>query len=125
MVYKLMLAEMRKQAGLTQKEVAELAGVSLSTYRTWEQGVSGISFESAVHLAVVLRCTPNDLCGWNTKNEARFDVPNSAEYELIDYYRESTPEQKDMIMMSARNSALVSKSAAERDSLRRDYEAAC
>ena len=114
MSYRLRLKEMRKAKGLTQKEVAQKAGVKLSTYRTWEQGVSGISLEKAVVLSFVLGCTPNDLCGWpQGKNEGR-EFTDGFEKELIECYRESTPSRKDRILDTARDAAAMSKEMAER-----------
>ena len=125
MEYELMLKTFRKLKRMTQEELASLVGVSARKLASWERGETNILFEDACKCCLVLGCTPNDLCGWPSgKNEAT-RMSTSDEEKLVDYYRESTPEQKDMIMMSARNSALVSKSAAERNPLRRDDEAAC
>lgn len=100
---------MRKESGLTQKEVAAKAGVKLSTYRTWEQGTSGISFEKAYTLAIVLGCSVNDLCGWpKGKNEGRV-FEDDFEEELLRCYRESTPDRQDRILETARDAAGMSK----------------
>lgn len=116
MSYRLKLKEMRKASGLTQKEVAERAKVKLSTYRTWEQGVSGISLENAYTIALVLGCSVNDLCGWpKGKNEGRV-FSDGYEEELLDTYRASTPEWRDHILKTARSSAVMSKDMAERPS---------
>ena len=112
--YRLKLKEMRKESGLTQKEVAAKAGVKLSTYRTWEQGTSGISFEKAYALAIVLGCSVNDLCGWpKGKNEGRV-FEDDFEEELLRCYRESTPDRQDRILETARDAAGMSKEMAER-----------
>jgi transcriptional regulator with XRE-family HTH domain len=109
MSYRLKLKEMRKASGLTQKEVAERADVKLATYRTWEQGVSGISLEKAYALAMVLGCSVNDLCGWpKGKNEGR-EFEDDFEAELLRYYRASTPDRQDMILDTARDAAGMSK----------------
>lgn len=56
------LAELRKHAGLTQKELAEKAGISLHTYRNWEQGHRrGPSAKFLIALARVLNTTPEVL----------------------------------------------------------------
>lgn len=114
MSYRLRLKELRKARGLTQKEVAEKAGVKLSTYRTWEQGVSGISLEKAVLLSFVLDCTPNDLCGWPKGKNGGRSFSDGFEEELIECYRESTPSRKDRILDTARDAAAMSKEMAER-----------
>lgn len=73
-MYKLMLKEIRKSKGLSQEDMASKLGMSLSTHRTWEQGVSRISLENAFRICDILGCSPNDLCGWDnnetlTENE--------------------------------------------------------
>lgn len=109
MSYRLKLKEMRKASGLTQKEVAEQADVKLATYRTWEQGVSGISLEKAYALAMVLGCSVNDLCGWpKGKNEGR-EFEDDFEAELLRCYRASTPDRQDRILDTARDAAGMSK----------------
>lgn len=114
MSYRLKLREMRKASGLTQKEVAERADVKLATYRTWEQGVSGISLEKAYALAMVLGCSVNDLCGWpKGKNEGR-EFEDDFEAELLRCYRASTPDRQDRILDTARDAAGMSKEMAER-----------
>lgn len=114
MSYRLKLREMRKASGLTQKEVAERADVKLETYRTWEQGVSGISLEKAYALAMVLGCSVNDLCGWpKGKNEGR-EFEDDFEAELLRCYRASTPDRQDRILDTARDAAGMSKEMAER-----------
>lgn len=109
MSYRLKLKEMRKASGLTQKEVAERADVKLATYKTWEQGVSGISLEKAYALAMVLGCSVNDLCGWpKGKNEGR-EFEDDFEAELLRCYRASTPDRQDRILDTARDAAGMSK----------------
>ena len=116
MSYRLKLKEMRKASGLTQKEVAERANVKLSTYRTWEQGVSGISLEKAYALAIVLGCTLNDLCGWyeDHPREDSGERLTSEEREIVGCYRDSTPQWRKNISMTARAAAGESKEAAKR-----------
>jgi transcriptional regulator with XRE-family HTH domain len=48
------LKTLRNSAGLTQVEVAELAGVSLQTYRNYEQNVSTPNVKSAKRIAEAL-----------------------------------------------------------------------
>lgn len=47
--------EMRKQAKLTQAEMAPLMGMSLSGYRKWEQGKRAISGPAAALLRVIAK----------------------------------------------------------------------
>ena len=64
MSYRLRLKELRQRTNLNQEDMAPLLGISLSTYRTWEQGVARITLENAVKICEIIGCTPNDLCGW-------------------------------------------------------------
>lgn len=116
--YRLLLKQIRKDRGLTQRDVAEKANVSLGTYRTWEQGTSGMSLEMACRIAVVLGCTPNDICGWYIDHpEDRPAPPGEADSEaseLVRAYRSCTPERKESLLNLARDSALLSGFAAER-----------
>lgn len=73
--FKLMLKQIRKASGMTQKEVAEKANVSLGTYRTWEQGAAGMSLEMAFIVSGVLGCTPNDLCDWYATHPREESAP--------------------------------------------------
>lgn len=114
MSYRLKLKEMRKASGLTQKEVAERADVKLATYRTWEQGVSGISLEKAYALAMVLGCSVNDLCGWPKGKNEGHEFEDDFEAELLRCYRASTPDRQDRILDTARDAAGMSKEMAER-----------
>lgn len=117
MEFTLMLRSIRKDARMTQSQLAEYVGVSTRIVGSWERGETSLTLEDAVKVSLALGCTPNDLCGWpKGKNEGRsFD--DGLERELVQYYRESTPEQKDVIMMSARNAAGMSKEAAKRRAL--------
>lgn len=116
--FKLVLKTIRKASGMTQKEVAEKAGVSLGTYRTWEQGTSGMSLENACIISGVLGCTPNDLCDWYATHprerprQARLDPEREA---LLANYDRCTPERRDMLMQQAMDGAYISQERPERD----------
>lgn len=116
--YRLLLKQIRKDRGLTQRDVAEKANVSLGTYRTWEQGTSGMSLEMACRIAVVLSCTPNDICGWYIDHPEDRPTPPGHEdpeaSELVRAYRSCTPERKESLLNLARDSALLSGFDAER-----------
>lgn len=116
--FKLVLKTIRKAIGMTQKEVAEKAGVSLGTYRTWEQGTSGMSLENAYIISGVLGCTPNDLCDWyatHPRERPRRSDPERD--ELGDCYDACTPDQRAGLLMSARNAAAASRDFSERRSV--------
>ncbi|WP_348535500.1 helix-turn-helix transcriptional regulator [Komarekiella delphini-convector] len=56
------VAELRKRLDLTQRELADLVGVTETTVRNWENNRSGIEwFERIAKLCDALQCAPNDL----------------------------------------------------------------
>lgn len=55
------LKEVRKSAGLTQKEVAKYVGVSQNTYSYWENGKTRIDSESLSKLAKLFGVTADYL----------------------------------------------------------------
>jgi transcriptional regulator with XRE-family HTH domain len=108
---RLMLKEIRSSRGITQKELADKLGVKLATYRTWEQGSVKLTLENAYNIAIELGCTPNDICGWRDQTKRS----NPAEDELVNCFRQSTDQQKDALLIVARNAAGMSKERAERN----------
>lgn len=115
MSYILKLKEIRQSRGINQEDMAPKLNVSLSTYRTWEQGVARLSLENAVRISELLNCTPNDLCGWY-ESHPREGEPDqqTPEGELLACYRACTPERRERILGTARDSALLSGEDAER-----------
>lgn len=111
---KLRLRELRKRANMSQADLASKVGVSMRSVGAWERQETQISLEDACLVSDALGCTPNDLCGWY------IDHPRDSsqgigkdEAEILGYYRESTQERKHLLMMTARDSAAMSKDATE------------
>lgn len=113
----LMLKKMRESTGLTQQQVADDLGLKVATYRTWEQGSVKITLENACKCAEVLNCSPNDICGWYIDHPEDRPAPpgDPGAAELLGCYRSCTPERQDALLNLARDSALLSGGAAERD----------
>lgn len=112
--FKLMLKQIRKASGMTQKEVAEKANVSLGTYRTWEQGAAGMSLEMAFIVSGVLGCTPNDLCDWYATHPCTRPQAKDPEHaELVGCYDQCTDDRKDSLMRQARDAAFMSREFSE------------
>ena len=55
------LAEVRRHYGLTQRQLAKAAGVTLTTIQNWERGRHAISAKRLGPLADALHCQPIDL----------------------------------------------------------------
>lgn len=109
-MYKLQLKELRKKAGFkTQEDIADYLGMKLRKYQTCERGEVALTLEDAYMLCVVLKCTPNDLCGWPKGLNDDSEPLTSEEMEIVDCYRESSPQWQQNIAMTARAAAGESK----------------
>ena len=59
------IAEIRKQLGLTQRQLADEVGVTESTIANWEQGRNSLIWlERVAKLCRTLKCSPDDLIGY-------------------------------------------------------------
>lgn len=59
------VATLRKQAGLTQRELADLVGVTESTIRNLENNRNGVEqIERVVKLCRALKCSAEDLINY-------------------------------------------------------------
>lgn len=64
---------LRKEAGLTQVDVAEKLGISQPAYASWERGVKKPTQENLVKLSKILYVSVDYLLG-NTENKQTSDV---------------------------------------------------
>ena len=106
------LMKLRKAAGYSNRdEFAEKIGVNKYTYRSWEVGAATMNVEQLWTCAVALGCTPNDILGWNeeTRSFDSQDALSDDEQEIVDNYRESSPEWRQNIAMTAKAAADDSK----------------
>ena len=65
-----MLFAIRKKAGLTQAEVAELAGLSDRAYADIERGSSNMRAETLISICNALKITPNDILTQHVEGKA-------------------------------------------------------
>lgn len=114
---KLNIRAMRKKAGMTQSELAAAIGVNLSTIGNWERLITCPDAEQVWNCATALGCTPNDILGWyiDHPREESSEQLTDAEREIVGCYRNSTPQWRQNISMTARAAAGESKESAERD----------
>jgi len=56
------VAKLRKRLNLTQRQLAEMAGVTETTIRNWENNRTGVEwFERTAKLCRALQCKPDEL----------------------------------------------------------------
>ena len=63
------LRDARHHARLRQRDVAELADVAFSTYRTWEAGVSQPQADVLARVARAVGSDPNTLLDWHDDSD--------------------------------------------------------
>ena len=79
----------RKKAGLTQAEIAELAGLSDRAYADIERGTVNMRSETLLKICNTLHITPNDIF---TENKTNLE---KEQYELIERLKNCTERQKE------------------------------
>lgn len=111
----LAIKALRKKLHISQTEFASSVGVSLRTVGSWERGESLPNAEQVWNCAIALGCTPNDILGWyeDHPREDGGERLTSEEREIVGCYRESTPQWRQNISMTARAAAGESKEAAK------------
>ena len=67
------LKDLRKQAGLTQVDVAEKLGISQPAYASWERGVKKPTQENLVKIAQVLNVSVDYLVGNSEEKSDELD----------------------------------------------------
>ena len=67
------LKDLRKQAGLTQVDVAEKLGISQPAYASWERGVKKPTQENLVKIAQILNVSVDYLVGNKKKKTDELD----------------------------------------------------
>ncbi|MCL1999313.1 MAG: helix-turn-helix domain-containing protein [Turicibacter sp.] len=55
------IKQLRKQHGLSQAQLAKLAGITQSTIVTWEKGSANPSLNAIRKLLLIFNCTADDL----------------------------------------------------------------
>lgn len=100
------LKEVRKSAGLTQKEVATVVGVNQNTYSYWENGKTKIDSESLAKLSELFGVTTDfllDKAPCKTTVDSVNDKPavRSDEEKLLGVYNSLDQESKTQLMSVA------------------------
>lgn len=110
---KLQLMRLRKQAGYKNREsIAAALGMSERRYKSIEAGEVRLTLEEACYIADFFNCTLDELAGRSFSPKAYSD-PMQA--ELNRCYEVSTVENRNGLLLAARNAALASGEATKRD----------
>lgn len=68
------VAELRKRLDLTQRQLADMVGVTETTVRNWENNRSGVDwFERIAKLCEALQCNPSELVTYQKIGEEESD----------------------------------------------------
>lgn len=81
------LKRIRNEKGLKQEQVADDLGLSLSTYRSWEQGQRGINGKKLAILAEYYGVSTDTILGSEFAELSQSQVLTLDETQLIEDYR--------------------------------------
>lgn len=87
------LKDLRKQAGLTQVDVAEKLGISQPAYASWERGVKKPTQDNLVKIAQILNASVDYLVG---NSEERIDELDNIELLFRMNSKGLTEEEKEI-----------------------------
>lgn len=89
------MKDLKEDADLTQKQVAEVIGVSVNHYGKYERGETDIPFEKAIALAEFYQVSLDYLAGrTNFKQGLQSPELSAEELHLIEQYRLLTERSK-------------------------------
>lgn len=83
----LKMKQIRVSRGMGQKEVAELAGMQVRRYGSYERGERSITLDDAAMIADALQCSLDELAGRDWPRNAYADKRQAqlnADYEYMD-----------------------------------------
>ena len=89
------LKKLRKEAGLTQVDVAEKLGISQPAYASWERGVKKPTQENLIKLSKILYVSVDYLLG-NTESKQTSDVLEDIELLFRMNSKDLTKEEKEI-----------------------------
>ncbi len=109
----LQLKMYRKQAKMSQAELAAMLGVSARTVGAWERGENQPDADQIWRCAEALGLSPNEVYGWVSPDESRatsdlHDSTDSMERQLIDAFRSMNASGMASLVAVARSLASIS-----------------
>lgn len=99
------LKELRNKENLTQKDLAQMLNVGISTYLGYEKETSEPTIETLVKLANYYGVTMDYLIGRDFKNELGY--LNDSEKELLNAFRQLKPINQIKIIAEIKGMIIV------------------
>ena len=98
------LKELRLNAGLSQAKLAEIAETTQRNISYWESGNIDMNLDAAIKIAQFFQVEIEYLAGYTNDlgvksplNQAVFSVYSTEEKQLIEKYRNLSPESKKLL----------------------------
>lgn len=92
----LQLKNIRKEAGIKQKDVAAHMQVSQGNVSDWESGRAQPSIEAIIELARYLNVSTDDLLGYYNMNNPSNSLSNE-EIDIINYLRQLSRDERNQV----------------------------
>lgn len=108
------LKSLRKETGLTQKEIASKLNISQAAYAQWENGVKRPARENLTTLANILKTSTDYLLG-NSELKDPEDGLSTVEILFRKTSKNMTPEQKEIFQKELLEFMEIRKKAFEED----------
>ena len=97
MAYYQRLRDLKEDYDLTQKQVAEIIGVSVNHYGKYERGETDIPFEKVILLANYYDASLDYIAGRTNKKNGMYSITDKDELLLIDRYANLSERNKGKI----------------------------
>lgn len=109
------LKQIRKAANKKQAEVAKDLGISLSTYRSWEQGKRDLNAKKISLLADYFCVSTDTIIGTEFAQpiETKQEYLTSDESRLLNLYRQMSDEDKETFLRNAQVYAFAGEAKKE------------
>lgn len=108
------LKSLRKETGLTQKEIASKLNISQAAYAQWENGVKRPARENLTALANILKTSTDYLLG-NSELKNPEDGLSNVEILFRKTSKNMTPEQKETFQKELLEFMEIRRKAFEED----------
>lgn len=108
------LKALRKEAGLTQKEIASKLNISQAAYAQWENGVKRPARENLATLANILKTSTDYLLG-NSDIKNPEDELSNVEILFRKTSKNMTPKQKEIFQKELLEFMEIRRKAFEED----------